>query len=185
MTTPIWTRRCPAIRSAFGYQGQKCSACSRVVVLPACHDRFLERLIEAVKSIPVGPPEDPAHILGPVIDAPAMERIGRYIETGRREGEVAVEIPVPGEGHYVSPVVLTGLPPASRVLREEIFGPVLSVIRARDFGEALAAANDSEYALTGGVFSRSPGHIARAGEEFAVGNLYVNRDPGEFLQYRL
>lgn len=163
------------IRSAFGYQGQKCSACSRVVVLPACHDRFLERLVEAVKSIPVGPPEDPAHILGPVIDAPAMERIGRYIETGRREGEVAVEIPVPGEGHYVSPVVLTGLPPASRVLREEIFGPVLSVIRARDFGEALAAANDSEYALTGGVFSRSPGHIARAGEEFAVGNLYVNR----------
>ena len=163
------------VRSAFGYQGQKCSACSRVVVLPACHDRFLERLVEAVKSIPVGPPEDPAHILGPVIDAPAMERIGRYIETGRREGEIAVEIPVPGEGHYVSPVVLTGLPPASRVLREEIFGPVLSVIRARDFGEALAAANDSEYALTGGVFSRSPGHIARAGEEFAVGNLYVNR----------
>ncbi len=163
------------IRSAFGYQGQKCSACSRVVVLPACHDRFLERLVEAVKSIPVGDPEDPAHLLGPVIDEAAKERIGRYIETGRKEGEVAVEIPVPGEGHYVSPVVLTGLPPSSRVLREEIFGPVLSVIRARNFGEALTAANDSEYALTGGVFSRSPGHIARAGEEFAVGNLYVNR----------
>jgi RHH-type transcriptional regulator, proline utilization regulon repressor / proline dehydrogenase / delta 1-pyrroline-5-carboxylate dehydrogenase len=163
------------IRSAFGYQGQKCSACSRVVVLPACHDRFLERLVEAVKSIPVGPPEDPVHMLGPVIDAAAKERIERYVETGRKEGKVAVEIPVPGEGHYVSPVVLTGLPPDSKVLREEIFGPVLSIVRARNFEEALAVANDSEYALTGGIYSRSPGHTARAGEEFAVGNLYVNR----------
>jgi RHH-type proline utilization regulon transcriptional repressor/proline dehydrogenase/delta 1-pyrroline-5-carboxylate dehydrogenase len=163
------------IASAFGYQGQKCSACSRIVVLAGCHDRFLERLVEAVRSIPVGNPEDPAHAFGPVIDAAARERIEGYIEAGRREGEVAVEIPVPSDGHYVSPVVLTGLPPGSRILREEIFGPVLSVIRAEDFGEALATANDSDYALTGGVFSRSPAHIARAVKEFDVGNLYVNR----------
>jgi RHH-type proline utilization regulon transcriptional repressor/proline dehydrogenase/delta 1-pyrroline-5-carboxylate dehydrogenase len=163
------------VRSAFGYQGQKCSACSRVVVLAACYDRFLLRLVEAVRSIPVGDPQDPAHFMGPVIDAKAKERIEGYIEDGRREGKIEAEIPVPAEGHYVSPVVLTGLPPDSRVLREEIFGPVLSVIRARDFGEALAVANDSDYALTGGVFSRSPVNIERSEREFEVGNLYINR----------
>jgi RHH-type proline utilization regulon transcriptional repressor/proline dehydrogenase/delta 1-pyrroline-5-carboxylate dehydrogenase len=107
--------------------------------------------------------------------APPKERIEGFIEEGRREGEIAAEIPVPAVGHYVSPVVLTGLPPDSRGLREEIFGPVLSVIRARDFGEALAVANDSDYALTGGVFSRSPVNIERSEKEFDVGNLYVNR----------
>ncbi len=163
------------IRSAFGYQGQKCSACSRVVVLAGCYDRFLGRLVEAVRSIPVGDPADPAHFFGPVIDASAKERVEGYIEAGRRVGEVAVEIPVPSQGHYVSPVILTGLPADSRILREEIFGPVLSVIRAGDFEEALATANDSDYALTGGIFSRNPAHIARSEKEFDVGNLYVNR----------
>lgn len=163
------------LRSAFGYQGQKCSACSRAIVHNSCYERFLSRLVEAVRGIPVGPPEDPANFLGPVIDASAKERIEAYIEIGRREGTVAVEVPVPDRGYYVSPAVLTDLPPGSRVLREEIFGPVLCVVRARDFDEALAVANDSEYALTGGVFSRSPANIARAREEFEVGNLYVNR----------
>lgn len=163
------------IGSAFGYQGQKCSACSRVIVLAGCHDRFLERLVEAVRSLPAGDPEDPAHFIGPVIDGAAKERIERYVETGRREGRIAAEIPVPGEGSYVSPVILTDLPLSSRVLREEIFGPVLSVVRVRDFQGALAVANDSEYALTGGLYSRNPAHIARAGEQFQVGNLYINR----------
>jgi RHH-type transcriptional regulator, proline utilization regulon repressor / proline dehydrogenase / delta 1-pyrroline-5-carboxylate dehydrogenase len=163
------------MKSAFGYQGQKCSACSRAIVHEACCDRFLSRLIEAVRGLPVGPPEDPANVLGPVIDASAKERIEAYIDIGRREGTVAVEVPVPDRGYYVSPVVLTGLPRESRALREEIFGPVLSVVRVRDFDEALAAANDSEYALTGGLFSRSPANIARAWEEFDVGNLYLNR----------
>lgn len=163
------------IRSAFGYQGQKCSACSRVVVLEGLYERFLDRLADAVRSLTVGPPEDPAHFVGPVIAASAKERIEGYIEEGRREGLVVADLPVPDTGHYVSPVVLADLPPESRVLREEIFGPVLSVIRARNLTGALAAANDSEYALTGGIFSRSPAHIARAGEEFAAGNLYINR----------
>lgn len=163
------------MQSAFGYQGQKCSACSRAIVLATCYERFLSRLVEAVRGIPVGPPEDPANLLGPVIDASAKERIEDYIRIGRREGSVAAEVPVPGRGYYVSPVVLTDLPRESRVLREEIFGPVLSVVRVRDFDEALSAANDSEYALTGGLFSRSPVNIRRAREEFEVGNLYINR----------
>jgi RHH-type transcriptional regulator, proline utilization regulon repressor / proline dehydrogenase / delta 1-pyrroline-5-carboxylate dehydrogenase len=163
------------ISSAFGYQGQKCSACSRVIVHADCYDRFLARLCEAVKGLTVGSPEDPANGIGPVIDAAAKERVQAAIELGRREGKVAAEIPVPGEGYYVSPTVLTDLPPNSKILREEIFGPVLAVIRAGDIEEAVDIANSSDYALTGGLFSRSPATIRRVGETFEVGNLYINR----------
>jgi RHH-type transcriptional regulator, proline utilization regulon repressor / proline dehydrogenase / delta 1-pyrroline-5-carboxylate dehydrogenase len=163
------------VRSAFGFQGQKCSACSRVVVHAACHDRFLERLAEAVRSIAIGPPDDPAFFMGPVIDARARERILKYIELGSREGSASEPVSVPETGWYVPPTILTGLPPGSRILREEIFGPVLAVVRVRDIEEALAVANDSDYALTGGLFSRSPSTIGRVREEFAVGNLYINR----------
>jgi RHH-type proline utilization regulon transcriptional repressor/proline dehydrogenase/delta 1-pyrroline-5-carboxylate dehydrogenase len=163
------------ISSAFGYQGQKCSACSRVIVHTDCYDRFLARLCEAVNGLTVGSPEDPANRIGPVIDAAAKERILATIESGRREGKVAAEIPVPGEGYYVSPTVLTDLPPDSKILREEIFGPVLAVIRAGDIEEAVGLANSSDYALTGGLFSRSPATIRRVGETFEVGNLYINR----------
>jgi RHH-type proline utilization regulon transcriptional repressor/proline dehydrogenase/delta 1-pyrroline-5-carboxylate dehydrogenase len=161
--------------SAFGYQGQKCSACSRVIVHADCYDRFLARLCEAVKGLTVGSPEDPANGIGPVIDAAAKERIQSTIELGRREGKVAAEIPVPGEGFYVSPTVLTDLPPNSKILREEIFGPVLAVLRAGDMEEAVRLANSTDYALTGGLFSRSPATIRRVGETFEVGNLYINR----------
>ena len=163
------------ISSAFGYQGQKCSACSRVIVHAACYDRFLARLCEAVKGLTVGSPEDPANGIGPVIDAAAKERIRAIIELGRREGKVAAEIPVPGEGYFVSPTVLTDLPPDSKIMREEIFGPVLAVIRVGDIEEAIRLANSSDYALTGGLFSRSPATIRRVGEAFEVGNLYINR----------
>jgi RHH-type proline utilization regulon transcriptional repressor/proline dehydrogenase/delta 1-pyrroline-5-carboxylate dehydrogenase len=163
------------IRSAFGYQGQKCSACSRVIVHSACYDRFLSRLCEAVKGMTAGPPEDPANMIGPVIDHAAKEKTLAYIALGKTEGRIAVEIPVPADGYYVSPTVVTDLPPDSRILSEEIFGPVLAVIRARDIEEAVAVANSSDYALTGGLFSRSPSTIARVSETFAVGNLYINR----------
>jgi RHH-type transcriptional regulator, proline utilization regulon repressor / proline dehydrogenase / delta 1-pyrroline-5-carboxylate dehydrogenase len=163
------------VRSAFGFQGQKCSACSRVIVHAACCNRFLDRLAEAVRSIAIGPPDDPAFFMGPVIDARARERIQEYVALGRREGSASEPVPVPETGWYVPPTILTGLPPGSRILREEIFGPVLAVVRVRDIEEALAVANDSEYALTGGLFSRSPSTIARVREEFAVGNLYINR----------
>ncbi len=166
----------PAVMaSAFGYQGQKCSACSRAIVHADCYDRFLARMCEAVKGLTVGPPEDPANRIGPLIDGAAKERVQSTIELGRREGKIAVEIPVPQEGFYVSPTILTDLPPNSRILREEIFGPVLAVIRARDIEEALRIANSSDYALTGGLFSRSPATIERVRETFAVGNLYINR----------
>lgn len=163
------------VHSAFGYQGQKCSACSRVVVLAGAYDRFLVRLCEAVKGLTVGSPEDPANGIGPLIDAAAKERVEATIELGRREGKVIAEIPVPKEGFYVSPTILTDLPRDSRILKEEIFGPVLAVIRARDVEEAVAIANSTDYALTGGIFSRSPATIGWVRERFEVGNLYINR----------
>jgi RHH-type transcriptional regulator, proline utilization regulon repressor / proline dehydrogenase / delta 1-pyrroline-5-carboxylate dehydrogenase len=163
------------VQSAFGYQGQKCSACSRVIVLADCYERFMERLVEAVRGLPGGPPENPPNFLGPLIEAGAVERVGEYLALGRVEGRVAAQGEVPGEGYYVPPTVIVDLPASSRLLREEIFGPLLAVVRVRDMAEALAVANDSEYALTGGLFSRSPANIARAVREFAAGNLYVNR----------
>lgn len=166
----------PAVMaSAFGYQGQKCSACSRVIVHADCYDRFLGRMREAVMGLTVGPPEDPANTIGPLIDGAAKERVQAAIELGRQEGKVAAEIPVPRQGFYVSPTILTDLPLDSRIVKEEIFGPVLAVIRARDIEEALRIANSSDYALTGGLFSRSPATITRVRETFEVGNLYINR----------
>jgi RHH-type proline utilization regulon transcriptional repressor/proline dehydrogenase/delta 1-pyrroline-5-carboxylate dehydrogenase len=163
------------LTSAFGYQGQKCSACSRVIVLADCYERFVERLAEAVKGIAVGPPEEPANFMGPLIEARARERVEEYVALGRREGKVAAQAAAPAEGFYFPPTVVTDLPAGSRLLREEIFGPLLAVVRVRSMDEALAVANDSEYALTGGLFSRSPANISRAAREFAVGNLYINR----------
>jgi len=163
------------LASAFGYQGQKCSACSRVLVLADCYERFVERLAEAVKGIAVGSPEEPANFMGPLIEARARERAEEFLALGRREGKVAAQAAAPSEGFYFPPTVVTDLPAGSRLLREEIFGPLLAVVRVRDMDEALAVANASEYALTGGLFSRSPASISRAAREFAVGNLYINR----------
>jgi RHH-type transcriptional regulator, proline utilization regulon repressor / proline dehydrogenase / delta 1-pyrroline-5-carboxylate dehydrogenase len=163
------------IDSAFGYQGQKCSAASRLILLEQVHDRFLARLVEAVKSLKIGPPEDPRNAIGPVIDAEAKQRIAEYIAIGKREARCALEMSAPGKGFFVGPVIFSEVDPRSRIAQEEIFGPVLSVIKARDFDEALAIANGTAYALTGGLFSRSPAHIDQARREFQVGNLYINR----------
>lgn len=164
------------IHSAFGYQGQKCSALSRLILLDAIHDRALGRLVEAARSLPVGPPEWPGTAVGPLIDRAARDRVREWIARGKREGRIAFEGEVPeGDGYFVPPVIFADVPPSARIAREEIFGPVLCVLRAHDFSGAIAMANDSEYALTGGIYSRSPGHIARARAEFRVGNLYVNR----------
>jgi RHH-type proline utilization regulon transcriptional repressor/proline dehydrogenase/delta 1-pyrroline-5-carboxylate dehydrogenase len=163
------------LQSAFGYQGQKCSACSRVIVLAGCYDRFLERLTEAVKGIKVGPPEDPANFMGPLIEARARERVEHYIALAHAEGRVVAQGEAPADGWYAPPVVVVDLPPDSSVLREEIFGPLLAVVKAQNMAEALAVANDSDYALTGGIFSRSPANIRQAAREFRVGNLYINR----------
>jgi RHH-type transcriptional regulator, proline utilization regulon repressor / proline dehydrogenase / delta 1-pyrroline-5-carboxylate dehydrogenase len=166
------------VRSAFGYQGQKCSACSRAIVIDAVHDTFVERLVESARSLPIGPAEDPGAAVGPVIDAEARERVRRYIELGKREGRLALGVAVGDlaeEGYYVGPHIFADVPPTSRLAQEEIFGPVLAVLRARDFSEGIALVNGTDYALTAGVFSRSPAHLARAKQEILAGNLYLNR----------
>jgi RHH-type transcriptional regulator, proline utilization regulon repressor / proline dehydrogenase / delta 1-pyrroline-5-carboxylate dehydrogenase len=163
------------IQSAFGFQGQKCSACSRLIVLEECYDRLLDRLSEAVKGIPIGNPEDPKNIMGPVIDKNAQKSILEYIEIGKKDGKVLVQVPVPDTGYYVPPTVFVDLPRDSRVIQEEIFGPVLAVIKVKDLAEAIETANSSIYALTGGLFSRSPENIRRVAREFSTGNLYINR----------
>ena len=163
------------IDSAFGYQGQKCSAASRVILLDEIYDRLFARLIEAARSLKIGAPEDPRNALGPVIDGEAKERIAEYIRMGKKSAECVLEMAAPRDGFFVGPVIFSDVDPSSRIAQEEIFGPVLSVIRARDFDHALDIANDSAFALTGGIFSRSPAHIEKAREEFRVGNLYINR----------
>jgi RHH-type proline utilization regulon transcriptional repressor/proline dehydrogenase/delta 1-pyrroline-5-carboxylate dehydrogenase len=163
------------IDSAFGYQGQKCSAASRIILLNEVHDRLLSRIIEAVKSLKIGPPADPRNFIGPMIDAEAKERIENYIDVGIKEAQCALHMAAPEGGFFVGPAIFTEVAPQSRLAQEEIFGPVLSIIRARNFEDALEIANRSSFALTGGVFSRSPAHIELARKEFRVGNLYVNR----------
>jgi RHH-type transcriptional regulator, proline utilization regulon repressor / proline dehydrogenase / delta 1-pyrroline-5-carboxylate dehydrogenase len=163
------------IDSAFGYQGQKCSAASRIILLNEVHDRLLSRIVEAVKSLKIGPPADPRNFIGPVIDAEAKERIENYIGTGTKEAQSALQMPAPDGGFFVGPAIFSEVAPQSRLAQEEIFGPVLSIIRARNFDHALEIANSSSFALTGGVFSRSPAHIELARKEFRVGNLYINR----------
>ncbi len=161
--------------SAFGYAGQKCSACSRVVVLDACYDAFVGRLVEAVRSLAVGDAADPATFVPAVIDVDAQASIRKYIEIGKREGQLLIERASPEGGTYVGPVLLGDVDAKATVAQEEIFGPVLSIIRASDFEHAIQLALDSRFGLTGGLYSRSPAHIERVRREFRVGNLYVNR----------
>jgi RHH-type proline utilization regulon transcriptional repressor/proline dehydrogenase/delta 1-pyrroline-5-carboxylate dehydrogenase len=163
------------ITSFTGFQGQKCSACSRAIVLGPVYDTFLQRLADAVMSLRIGPAQDPASQVGPVIDERARRTIQEYIEIGKREARLVVERPVPSEGFYVSPTVFADVPANSRLAQEEIFGPVLAVMPARTFEEALALANATPYALTGGVYSRSPVNLELAQRQFDVGNLYLNR----------
>ncbi len=166
------------IKSAFGFQGQKCSACSRAIVLEQVYEPFVRRLVEATQSLTIGPAEDPGNRLGPVIDQDAFQRIGRYIEQGRRDGKELLHVdvgPLAEEGYYVGPTIFAELPRESPVAREEIFGPVLAVFRASDLDEALRLANDVPYALTGGIYSRSPRNLRRAAQELQAGNVYLNR----------
>jgi RHH-type proline utilization regulon transcriptional repressor/proline dehydrogenase/delta 1-pyrroline-5-carboxylate dehydrogenase len=165
--------------SAFHYAGQKCSAASRVIVLEAAYDDFVRRLTEATRSLRVGPPEDPATRVPPVITAEARDKIEGYARKGAAEATpaAAAEPPAGGGsgGFYVTPRVFTDVRPDAVIAQEEIFGPVVAVMKAADLDEALAIANGVKYALTGGLISRSPATIARVRREFRVGNLYINR----------
>ena len=166
------------VGSAFGYAGQKCSACSRAIALAGVYDAFLSRLIEATRSLRIGPAEDPGAFVGPVIDAEARDRILRMIQVGKREARLAYagELgALADEGFYIAPHIFADVPPTARIAQEEIFGPVLSVLRATDLTDAIGIANGPPYALTGGLHSRSPANIERVRREFRVGNLYINR----------
>ena len=162
--------------SAFGFQGQKCSACSRVIVLDEIYDRFTDRLAKAANAIKIGPSEDPANYMGPVADASLQRNINEYIKIAEQEGKILVKrTDIPSEGCYVPLTIVEGIRPEHRIAQEEIFGPVLAVMRAKSFDEALDIANSTQFALTGAVFSRSPEHLEKARKEFRVGNLYLNR----------
>jgi RHH-type transcriptional regulator, proline utilization regulon repressor / proline dehydrogenase / delta 1-pyrroline-5-carboxylate dehydrogenase len=166
------------ISSAFGYAGQKCSACSRVIVLAENHDAFLARLIEAARAVTIGPADDPETIIGPVIDAQARSRVLEYQRIAAAEARVVFQAD-PGalasRGYFVGHTIVADVPPRARVAQEEIFGPVLAVLKASDLSDALRIADETPYALTGGLYSRSPANIERVKREFRVGNLYINR----------
>lgn len=163
------------LASAFGYQGQKCSACSRVIAVGGIHDRLAARLAEALATYEIGPPENPAHAIGPLINAQAVEKARMYFDIGRQEGRLYFQGRAGEGGHYFAPAIFTDIQPHHRLAREEIFAPILAILRAPDFAAALEIVLDSDYALTGGVFSRLPGHLQLAREKFRVGNLYLNR----------
>ena len=162
--------------SAFGFQGQKCSACSRAIVVEKVYDAFLEKLQNRVRKIKVGPPWEPDVSMGPVINAKARESILKYIETGKREGRLISDgTDVSGSGYFVAPTVIADVSPDAKIAQEEIFGPVLSVIKARDFDQALEIANNTEYGLTGAVYTKNRRKLEKAADTFHVGNLYLNR----------
>jgi 1-pyrroline-5-carboxylate dehydrogenase len=164
------------VRSAFGFQGQKCSACSRLIAVGAIHDELVAQVIERTRALEIGPPADNAPV-GPVINASQHRAILAEIDKGRSEGTLATgggAVEHEG-GYYIEPTVFTDVNPAARLAQHEIFGPVLSVIRADDFDHALEIANGTLYGLTGGLFSSDPDRIERAKREFYVGNLYINR----------
>jgi RHH-type proline utilization regulon transcriptional repressor/proline dehydrogenase/delta 1-pyrroline-5-carboxylate dehydrogenase len=168
------------IASAFSYAGQKCSAASRVIVLDAIHDRFVDRLVEAARSKGLGPADEPTTAIPPVIDEQARENILRYIEIGKQEARCvlavdAAKLVEETGGYYVGPHIFVDVSPMARIARDEIFGPVLAVLRAMDIGQAIEIFNSTDYALTGGIFSRSPANIERARAECECGNLYINR----------
>jgi RHH-type transcriptional regulator, proline utilization regulon repressor / proline dehydrogenase / delta 1-pyrroline-5-carboxylate dehydrogenase len=167
----------PAVAaSAFGYAGQKCSAASRLVVVDAVYDETVDRLVRHVRELPVGHPREMAVKVGPVIDAEAWKRIRGCVERAPREGTVLLaRQDVPSEGYFVGPTIVADVATTSPLARDEIFGPVLTVFRASTFDHALEIADDTDFALTAGVFSRSPAHVRRAAAELRAGNVYVNR----------
>ncbi|HKV83220.1 MAG TPA: L-glutamate gamma-semialdehyde dehydrogenase, partial [Ktedonobacterales bacterium] len=164
------------VASAFGFQGQKCSACSRAIVTAPVYDEVLAKVVERAKSLTIGDTTDRSSYMGAVIDEGAYRKILEYIGVGKQEGRLVLGgEQLPREGYFIPPTIFADVPADARMSLEEIFGPVLAVIKARDFDDALAIANNTEYGLTGSFFSKDEERIARAEREFFVGNLYINR----------
>lgn len=167
------------VHAAYGYQGQKCSCTSRVIALPDVYDEVVERLAARTEQIDVGPAKE-NRFMGPVINKEGFEKIVGYMKLGAQEGRViapggALTGGVYDAGYYVKPAVFADVSPQARIAQDEIFGPVIAVMKARDFDEAIAVANDTVYGLTGSVFTKDPANMAKADAEFYVGNLYINR----------
>ena len=163
------------VASAFGFQGQKCSAGSRAIVVASVYDQVLQKVIEKTKQLTVGDVTQPETYMGPVVDANAFKKITDYIEVGKGEGRLVAGGNHHGPGYFIEPTVIADVDPHARIAQEEIFGPVLAFIKAKDFEDALHIANDTEYGLTGSLYSQDRQRIKRAKEEFHVGNLYFNR----------
>src|SRR6266700_6143511 len=163
------------VASAFGFQGQKCSAGSRAIIVDAVYDQVMQKVVEKTKQLTVGDVTQPETYMGPVVDENAMKKISEYIEVGKGEGQLVAGGGHHGPGYFIEPTVFADVDPHARIAQEEIFGPVLAVIKAKDFDDALHIANDTEYGLTGSLYSQDPQHIERAKEEYHVGNLYFNR----------
>lgn len=167
------------ISGAFGFAGQKCSAVSRVIILEDLYDRFAARLVEAAR-VAVGPAEEPTTYVNALIDEEQLNTVREYVRIGKTEGRLLLEVDVPEEakrtgGFYVGPVIFGDVPATARIAREEIFGPVLALQRARDIQHSIELFNTGDFALTGGIFSRSPANIDLAREECICGNFYINR----------
>ncbi len=163
------------ISSAFAFQGQKCSACSRVIVVAPIYEKFIERLVQAADSLAIGPAEDPRYYLGPVVNEGARKTIMQYVELAKQEGRVLLCREVPATGCYVPLTIVEGITPDHRLAQEEVFGPVLAVMKVNGIDQAIDWANSTRFALTGAIFSRSPLHLEKAAKDFNVGNLYLNR----------
>ena len=162
--------------SAFGFQGQKCSACSRAIVDEKIYDEFLEKLKAKADAVKVGQSDDPGNYMGPVINEKARQSILNYIEVGKGEGRlICGGGPAEGDGYFIQPTIIADIDSKARIFQEEIFGPVLAVSKARDFNHAMELANDTEYGLTGSVYTTNRDKIRQASDEFHVGNLYFNR----------
>lgn len=164
------------LSSAFGFQGQKCSACSRAIFVGRAYDAIVPRLVERARQIKVGPVEDLDNYMGPVIDAKAKNTIMNYIEIGKKEGKLlAGGAAGSAEGHFIQPTIFGEVKPDARIHCEEIFGPVLACLRVGSFQEGLDIVNSSEYGLTGAVYSKNREHLELARRDFHAGNLYFNR----------
>lgn len=175
-----------ALHSVFGFQGQKCSACSRIFILASCYERFKQRFIESMLSLKIGPADDVTTKIGPVIDEEARSRLMQVIHTNRSKivAQLPVSLELADAGNFVPPTVFEDTDPKSELGQKEFFGPLVTLFKVNSFDEAIQAMNDVDYALTGGVFSRSPTHLERAKRELEVGNLYVNRGITGALVYR-
>ncbi|MFL5805931.1 MAG: L-glutamate gamma-semialdehyde dehydrogenase [Roseiflexaceae bacterium] len=165
------------VASAFGFQGQKCSACSRVVAVEQVYDKLLDKVVERARTISVGDPAERGTFMGAVIDDKSFAKIKEYIEIGRGEGRLVLggEAGAGDDGYFIPPTIVADVAPDARLSQEEVFGPLLAFVKAKDYDDALEVANNTEYGLTGGVFSQDKARLARAREDFHVGNLYLNR----------